>query len=331
MRTSETNIAVTGAVGFIGSQILDFLLTIYPSSSIIAVDHPITENKIKNLTNVTRVKFLDHQTFLHQLETHQLNPRIIVHMGACSSTTERNWSYLYQNNVVYSQKIFNWCAKNESRLIYASSAATYGHGEFGFDDESPIEPLKPLNLYGQSKQAFDKWVQDKTKSKVTPPQCVGLKFFNVFGNGEFNKGGMASMVLHGYIQAISTGSIKLFKSHHPSVGDGEQSRDFVYINDIVQVIFQIIQNPNVSGLYNLGTGTSRTFNNLAKIIFDSVNLPLNVEYIPMPSDLSRQYQAMTCATTRKIERAGIKLPRTKLEDAVKDYISQIESQETGKS
>jgi len=323
MQSSRPEIAVTGAVGFIGSQILEALLNIYPASALVAVDHPLTSAKLGNAQNITRVNLLNHETFLAQLEDGQLNPKIVIHMGACSSTTESNWDYLYANNVVYSQKIYNWCAQNQSRFIYASSAATYGDGELGFDDEVPIEQLKPINLYGRSKHEFDIWTQHQKRNQFSPPQCVGLKFFNVFGNGESHKGRMASMALHGYLQAISIGHIKLFKSNNPAVGDGEQSRDFVYVKDVVRVILQLIEKSNISGIYNLGTGTSRTFNDLATAVMNSLNLRVDIKYIPMPSDLHGRYQYTTCATTTKLDPTGISPLRTALEDAIGDYIINL--------
>ncbi len=242
-------IVVTGAAGFIGSRLLADLSSRYPAADLLAVDHPVIATKRANLESAPGVMFLGHSDFIEALEAGRMDPRLILHMGACSSTTETDWGFLAENNLRYSQRIWSWCAARGSRLIYASSAATYGDGSDGFDDELPISRLSPLNLYGRSKHEFDLWVEAQVADgRPRPVQSVGLKFFNVFGSGEAHKGRMASMVLHGFEQIRSSGSVKLFRSHMPGYVDGGQLRDFISVGDVVTVIREI-------GIPAFGLGT----------------------------------------------------------------------------
>jgi len=314
-------IAVTGAAGFIGSQVALALQKKHGASGLLLVDHPLTTEKSANLDNLRSAQFLDHQQFIHGLETSKTAPEVIIHLGACSDTTEQNWSYLEQNNLRYSQRIWTWCARNNARLIYASSAATYGDGSAGFDDEIDIHRLQPLNLYGRSKQDFDLWVEDQQGAgTVRPPQSVGLKFFNVFGPGEAHKGRMASMVYHGYNQIRDKGRVRLFKSSRPDFSDGGQLRDFIYVKDVVTVIEQLLEHPNVSGLFNLGTGQARTFRDLISAVFAALGKDPNIEYIPMPGDLEGKYQYFTEAKMQKLPRAVGRCEFQPLEKSVADYV-----------
>ena len=314
-------IAVTGAAGFIGSQVALALQKKHGAPSLLLIDHPLTKEKSANLENLKNVQFLDHQQFISGLEANKIRPAAIIHLGACSDTTEQNWSYLEQNNLRYSQRIWTWCALNNSRLIYASSAATYGDGSAGFDDEVDIRRLKPLNLYGQSKQDFDLWVEDQQKAGATsPPQTVGLKFFNVFGPGEAHKGRMASMVYHGYNQIRDKGQVRLFKSSRPDYSDGGQLRDFIYVKDVVAVIERLLDQPNVSGLFNLGTGQARPFRDLINAVFAALGKKSNIEYIPMPGDLEGKYQYFTEAKMKKLPRAIGQYDFQPLEKSVADYV-----------
>jgi ADP-L-glycero-D-manno-heptose 6-epimerase len=319
-------IVVTGTLGFIGSQVLQALLRRCDASSLVAVDHPFQEAKARNRAIVSSVRFLEHDAFLNALHSRQLCPEIIVHLGACSSTTESDWSFLKQNNLEYSQELWRWCAENSRRFVYASSAATYGDGTRGFDDERDIGELQPLNLYGKSKHDFDLWVQHQEHSGAKQPrQCVGLKFFNVFGPGEGHKGRMASMVYHSYNQIRSTEKVRLFKSHRPDYPDGGQLRDFIYVNQVVEVILQCVENPSIKGLFNLGTGKARGFRDLAIAVFASLRLEPVIEYIPMPDDLKGKYQYFTQAIMTKAARNGLRVPEMSLEDAVADYVSWLEN------
>jgi len=320
-------IAVTGALGFIGSRILLDLLKRQPAASLLAVDHPLRNEKRVNVVN--GVRFLDHQAFLEALARGESAPGIIIHMGACSSTTETDWNFLRANNLEYSQTLWQWCAANRRRLIYASSAATYGDGSDGFDDEADIGRLKPLNLYGKSKQDFDLWVRDQQRLPAPkPPQCAGFKFFNVFGPGESHKARMASMVYHSYHQIRDNGRVKLFKSHRPDYTDGGQLRDFIYVGQVVSMILQCVDNPAISGLFNLGTGEARSFRELSEAVFAALKLDPAIDYIPMPEDLQGKYQYFTQATMAKAARAGLRLPKLSLEEAVAEYVGEMRAVET---
>ena len=322
----ETQVVVTGAAGFIGSRLLADLALRYPAAALLAVDHPVTEAKRGNLEAVPGVAFLGHLDFVASLESGALAPELILHMGACSSTTETDWGFLAENNLRYSQRIWSWCANRGSRLIYASSAATYGDGSGGFDDELPIGRLHPLNLYGRSKHEFDLWVEAQVaEGRPGPAQSVGLKFFNVFGYGEAHKGRMASMVLHGFEQIQSSGTVKLFRSHRTGYPDGGQLRDFISVGDVVKVTREIESRPSVSGLYNLGTGTARTFRDLIEAVFSAMGIAPRIEYVPMPDDLQGRYQYFTEARMRKLGLAGIPYEPTPMLEAVAGYIDGLRS------
>jgi ADP-L-glycero-D-manno-heptose 6-epimerase len=315
-------IVVTGALGFIGSRVLEALLRKHDRASLLAVDHPVVQSKSAN--QFPGVRFVDHLAFLEELHRGLVAPAAIIHMGACSSTTETSWDYLRDNNLEYSKTLWRWCAEHQGRLIYASSAATYGDGAAGFDDEEDISRLEPLNLYGRSKHDFDLWVRERERSgEPRPAQCVGFKFFNVFGPGEAHKGRMASMVFHGYNQIRASGQVKLFKSHKDGYADGGQLRDFVYIDQVVDLILQSLDKPQVNGLFNLGTGKARSFKDLMVATFRALGLAPNIEYIPMPEDLRGKYQYFTEATMTKAARAGLQLRDITLEEAVADYVSRL--------
>ena len=322
---SASRIVITGAAGFIGGQLLESFARQHPVAELLAVDHPVTEAKRPNLAAVPGVAFLDHTAFVGALEAGTLSPDLILHMGACSSTTEQDWGYLADNNLHYSQRLWRWCARHGRRLIYASSAATYGDGALGFDDESPLAELQPLNLYGRSKHEFDLWVEQQVKQgQPQPVQSVGLKFFNVFGPGEAHKGRMASMVYHGYHQIQREGVVRLFKSHRPDYTDGGQLRDFIYVRDLVRVMTELAERPAVSGLFNLGTGRAHSFRELLEALFAALNLPPRIEYVPMPEDLQGRYQYFTQATMRKLARAGVPYVPTPLAEAVADYSQRLQ-------
>jgi ADP-L-glycero-D-manno-heptose 6-epimerase len=313
--------AITGAAGFIGSQVALVLQEKYGASSLLLVDHPLTAAKSANMEPLKKAPFLDHKEFIGKLERGEIVPRIVIHLGACSDTTEQNWTYLLENNLQYSQRIWKSCALQNSQLIYASSAATYGDGTLGFDDEMDISRLKPLNLYGQSKQDFDLWVEKQWKEQSCgPKQCVGLKFFNVFGPGEAHKGRMASMVFHGYNQILSNGQVRLFKSSRPDYVDGGQLRDFIYVKDVVSVIERFMEQPGVSGLFNLGTGRARSFKDLIHAVFAALERPPNIEYVPMPGDLEGKYQYFTEAKMDKLAKAIGPYRFRSLEESVRDYV-----------
>ena len=324
---SRPRFVVTGAAGFIGSRLLEALGRRHPAASLLAVDHPVPPAKGQNLAVAPGVPFRDHHDFLQALEKNEIQPEIIFHMGACSSTTESNWSYLAENNLAYSQRLWTWCATHDRQLIYASSAATYGDGEQGFDDEASLSQLKPLNLYGKSKHDFDLWVEARVAAgQKQPRQSVGLKFFNVFGPGESHKGRMASMVFHGWHQIHQQGFVRLFKSHKDGYVDGGQLRDFIYVRDIVDVMLALADRPTVSGLFNLGTGKAHSFRELIEALFAALGREERIEYIPMPEDLRGKYQYFTEATMKKLALAGVPYKPTPLAASVADYARWLNTQ-----
>lgn len=321
---AKVRIVVTGAAGFIGSRLLGSLSTLYPASSLLAVDHPLVDGRAGNLAAVPGVGFLDHLQLLAALESGILAPDVIYHLGACSSTTETRWDYLADNNVRYSQKLWNWSAQSGAQFLYASSAATYGDGEGGFDDAAPLETLRPLNLYGRSKHQFDLWVAEQAAAgQPGPRQCVGFKFFNVFGPGEAHKGRMASMAYHGYRQILERGAVRLFASSREGCEDGGELRDFIYVKDVVRVMLAFAARPEVSGLFNLGTGRARSFRDLITATFAAMGKTPSIEYFPMPDDLRGRYQYFTQATMARTAAAGIRFQPTPLEEAVADYVRQL--------
>jgi len=317
-------IVVTGAAGFIGGQLLQTLRGLYAASELLAVDHPLKPAMGTAAEAFGGVRFLSHTQFLEALTAGILQPELIFHLGACSSTTETDWNYLADNNLAYSQKLWNWAAAHGARLLYASSAATYGDGENGFDDSLDLTRLCPLNLYGKSKHDFDLWIEEQQRQRVPQPvQSVGFKFFNVFGPGEGHKGRMASMVWHGYHQILKEGTVRLIESHRPDYAHGGQLRDFIYVKDVVRVMLAFAERREVSGLFNLGTGQARSFRDLIEATFAASGRPASIEYIPMPEDLRGRYQYFTQATMTKTARAGVVYQPTPLEDAVADYVAWL--------
>ena len=294
---------VTGGAGFIGSCIVR-TLNDAGMEDIIIVDNISTTEKWKNMENKKYLKYV-HVT-------------AIIHMGAQSSTTEKDFDYLWKNNFEYTKTLWNYCAEKQISFIYASSAATYGAGTEGFDDQIDIDRLIPLNAYGYSKQIFDQWV--KHQATVFPKQYIGLKFFNVYGPNEYFKGGMASMVFHGYKQIQESGKIRLFKSCNPNYADGGQLRDFVYVKDICSVIYWFLQNPKISGLFNVGTGRAQSFNDLAEATFHAVGIEPNIEYIDMPEHLKKKYQYYTKAEIKQLRDAGYKKEFMDLKSGARDYV-----------
>jgi ADP-L-glycero-D-manno-heptose 6-epimerase len=329
---SSKTVAITGAAGFIGSRVLEDWARRHPVEALLTVDHPVAVVKRGNLGVTPGVPFLDHNAFVNRLERGEIAPDLIIHLGACSSTTETSWDYLADNNLRYSQRLWNWCAANARRMIYASSAATYGDGSLGFDDEQPIARLQPLNLYGKSKHDFDLWVEDQLELGVPQPrQSVGLKFFNVFGPGETHKGRMASMVFHGWHQIREQGRVRLFQSHRPDYTDGGQLRDFISVGDVVRVIAALAERPHISGLFNLGTGRAESFRTLIEAVFRAMSREPRIEYIPMPADLQGKYQYFTEATMAKLTRAGVPYVPTPMTYAVADYVQWLEGAAGGKN
>ena len=318
-------IVVTGAAGFIGSCIVSKLNEI-GRDDLIVVDHlhdgllpkKSADVKIKNLADKKFVKYFDKVEFINLVAGGKIGYAIeaVIHMGACSSTTGQDEKYYRENNFEYTEKLAKWALKNKMRFIYASSAATYGDGSIGYkDDVETIRKCKPLNLYGESKQRFDEWVLDNG----VEDDLVGLKFFNVFGPNEYHKRDMRSVVSKAYKKVVEEGQIDLFKSYHDDYKDGEQERDFIYVKDAVSVVMYFMQNKEVGGIFNVGTGEARTWNDLAKALFAAVGKKTNIKYVEMPETLKEKYQYFTQADMDKLRRVGFSEPFTSLEDAVKDY------------
>lgn len=309
-------IIVTGGAGFIGSCVVRSLNEA-GRSDIVIVDNISETDKWMNMRNKKYIKYVHKSRFLEEMPTYE-NVEAIVHMGAQSSTTERDFDYLWENNFEYTKALWNYCAEKHISFIYASSAATYGDGSLGFNDRMDIDKLLPLNGYGYSKQLFDLWVKHQAKS--FPAQYCGLKFFNVYGPNEYFKGSMASMVFHGFNQIKETGKVKLFKSCNPNYADGGQLRDFVYVKDICKVIMWLLVNKHVSGLFNVGTGRAQSFAELAEATFHALDLEPNIEYIDMPEKLRGKYQYYTKAEMSKLYDAGYPYHFADVENGVRDYV-----------
>lgn len=309
-------IIVTGGAGFIGSCVVRSLNEA-GCSDIVIVDNISETDKWMNMRNKKYIKYVHKSKFLEELPTYE-NVEAIVHMGAQSSTTERDFDYLWENNFEYTKALWNYCAEKHISFIYASSAATYGDGSLGFNDRMDIDQLLPLNGYGYSKQLFDQWV--KHQAKTFPAQYCGLKFFNVYGPNEYFKGSMASMVFHGFNQIKETGKVKLFKSCNPNYKDGGQLRDFVYVKDICKVIMWLLVNKHVSGLFNVGTGRAQSFAELAEATFHALDLEPNIEYIDMPEKLRGKYQYYTKAEMSRLYDAGYPFEFMDVEKGVRDYV-----------
>ncbi len=311
-------IVVTGGAGFIGSAVIS-RLNRAGIKDIIVVDSLKSTEKWKNLVGKQYSLYLDKSELMSYLNDLSCEQKVdcIIHMGACSSTTEKDADYLMMNNYRFSIGLAEYAVKNKVRFIYASSAATYGDGNEGFsDDLDRIKLLKPLNMYGYSKQMMDEWVLHNNLQN----QVVGIKFFNVFGPNEYHKGDMKSVIYKSYYQILAEGTVRLFKSYKDGYADGEQKRDFVYVKDCIEIIYQLVQNTQINGIYNLGTGKARTWKDLATAVFKAMNREPNIEFVEMPEYLREKYQYYTQADMRNLSETGIELKSTNLEDAVKDYV-----------
>jgi len=310
-------IIVTGAAGFIGSCLIAKLNELN-FNYIIAVDDFSNEEKNKNLIGKKIKERVERTDFFQWLDQNNREVEFLFHIGARTDTTEFNKEIFDTLNVNYSKHVWEACVKYQIPLVYASSAATYGLGELGYDDnESEIHLLKPLNPYGDSKNDFDNWA---LKQEEKPFFWAGLKFFNVYGPNEYHKSRMASVIWHAYRQILSNGSLKLFKSHKPEYQDGEQIRDFIYVKDLVDVCIFLMEHRKNSGIYNLGTGKARSFNDLGKSTFTALDKPVQINYIDTPLDIRDKYQYFTEANMKKLIDIGYTKPFYTLEEGVKDYV-----------
>ena len=309
-------IIVTGAAGFIGSVVASALNKAGHEDLILVDDFSKIYKSnnyahIKHLQRIERMELFKKLASLEQIEA-------IIHLGARTDTTETDIDLFDRLNLNYTKQIWNFCSTNHIPLIYASSAATYGLGEFGYDDEHELcEKLQPLNAYGRSKNDFDIWALQQDKQ---PPNWYGLKFFNVYGPNEFHKERMASVIFHTHRQILKTGGMKLFRSHKPAFKDGEQMRDFIYVKDVAKVILFLMKGQADNGIYNLGTGTARTFWDLAANTFRAMNLEPKISFIDTPADLRDKYQYFTEANMAKLRKAGYNKPFATLEEGIADYV-----------
>ncbi len=318
-------VVVTGAAGFIGSNLAHLLASEgYP---LLLVDHPLTRLKSENLIGLRSFDFVEHDLFLERLYTHTLKraPSAIFHLGACSSTTNLDLDYLQRNNVEYTQRLWEWAVKRGCPFLYASSAATYGDGSQGFDDEIPPERLLPLNPYGHSKNQFDRWALKEMESGRTPPVWAGVKFFNVYGPREQHKGSMASVVYKAYRQIREHGLVVLYKSNTEAIEDGKQRRDFVYVEDCLQHLLWLWRRPHPNGLFNSGTGTARTFLDLVHAVFSALHVQPNIRFVEMPESIRSRYQNFTEASLSKLRRCGCDVKVTPLEEGVRRYVAFLEA------
>jgi ADP-L-glycero-D-manno-heptose 6-epimerase len=308
-------IIVTGAAGFIGSCIVS-KLNREGINDIIAVDVLRKNDKWKNLRNLNFYNYLDRSQLMDYLNSHS-GVEAIIHMGACSATTETDSNYLMENNYRYTLTLAEHCIKNDIRFIYASSAATYGDGSMGYsDDETGLRKLQPMNMYGYSKHAFDL----KAQREGWLNKIAGLKFFNVYGPNEYHKGDMVSVVYKAFNQIKENGYVNLFKSHRQDFKHGEQKRDFIYVMDAVDMVLFFLKNPGKSGIYNIGTGKARMFKDLVTAVFKAMDLEPKIKYMDMPVEIRDRYQYFTEAEMDKIQNIGYNLQPHNLEDGIKDYV-----------
>ncbi len=323
-------IVITGGAGMIGSIIAWHLNTRLGRDDLVIVDSITHENQWQNLVHREYAQYLDKDQLMPWLENRD-DIEAIIHMGAISATTERDFNKLVEANIHYSQNLWTWCAEHKVPFFYASSAATYGDGNLGYND-ADINNLRPLNGYGYSKHFFDQWVLRQIDHGLpTPPSWAGFKFFNVYGSNEYHKERMASVALHTFNQFSHTGTMKLFKGTKTGVEDGMQMRDFVYVKDAAAVVVHFMNasliKPAPSGIYNVGTGLARSFKDLAIAVMTSMGCEPHITYVDMPQDLQGKYQYFTQANMNKLRAAGYILPFTSLEDGVKDYVQNYLMQE----
>ncbi len=312
---------VTGGAGFIGSNITAALVE--RGEKVVVCDRLGNDDKWLNIAKLLLEEILPPEELPHWLAGRR-DLQAVIHMGAISATTERDMDLLVANNLRFSQSIWRWCAEQRVPLVYASSAATYGDGDAGFDDDPSPEALarlRPLNGYGWSKHLFDRWaLRAVAEGRARPPQWAGLKFFNVYGPNEYHKGGMRSVAHHLYGLLQEQDAARLFASHRPGIADGEQKRDFVYVGDCVEVMLWILERATVSGLFNLGTGEARSFNDLARAVFAALNRRPKIDYVPTPEAIRERYQYFTQAAMTRLRGAGYEKPFLSLEDGVQRYL-----------
>ncbi len=327
-------IVVTGAAGFIGSCMIQ-KLNEAGYTDVLAVDDFTRPDKQRNVDNKQLWGQVHRNNFIRWLERHHAEVDAVIHLGARTDTTEMSTAIFDELNLEYSRALWMICSGFQIPFLYASSAATYGLGELGYSDDHALIPrLKPLNPYGQSKQDFDVWVLDTAIAPPgppvegdAPPQWAGFKFFNVYGPNEYHKGRMASVIFHTVRQIKATGGMKLFRSHRPDFTDGGQKRDFIYVKDVVDVLFYFLENKPANAIYNLGTGQARTFLDLATNTFHALGLEPNISFVDTPLDIRDTYQYFTEADMGKVRAAGYTAPFSTLEAGIQDYVQQYLKEE----
>lgn len=319
MNTNDV-IVVTGAAGFIGSYLTGYLNEL-GYTQLVLVDDFSNERKVPNLKDKKYIHKVHREQFFDWIKSHPGLIKYVFHLGARTDTTEMDYEVHKKWNLDYSKNMWEVCTKHNIPLVYASSAATYGNGEHGYEDNhNIIKQLQPLNPYGVSKNEFDIWALNQPQS---PPFWAGLKFFNVFGPNEYHKGRMASVIMHAFNQIKSNGAVKLFRSHNPDYKDGEQIRDFIYVKDVVNICVWLMENQPQSGLYNTGTGKARTFLALVRAIYSTLDIPENINFIDTPIDIRDKYQYFTEANMQKLRASGYEKPIYSLEEGVKEYVNDF--------
>ena len=315
-------VVVTGAAGFVGARFAASCCK--TGSPVISVDEPTYFRTRKEHAGIQFGRVVDRRDLFDWLETELPSLAAIVHLGACTDTTEMDEVYLRETNLEYSKRLWSYAALERVPFIYASSAATYGDGSSGYDDDEALIPsLRPLNPYGQSKQDFDLWALQQERLGNSPPSWAGFKFFNVYGFGERHKENMASVVLHAFDQIQQCGKVQLFKSYREGIEDGHQTRDFVFVDDIVAVLHFALLTPVRRGIFNLGTGTARTFLDLARCVFKELGKVEHIEFVDMPFGIRERYQYHTEATMRRLRREGYQDPFVTLEQGVHAYVRSL--------
>ena len=312
-------IVLTGACGFIGSHLLSFLNK-KEKNDIVLVDKFDDKLKLRNLEGKKYLEKVERTSFFSWFLRNADQIKFVIHLGARTDTTEKNWAILQELNLDFSQNLFQLCYQEDIPIIYASSAATYGAGKLGYSDDLDPEKLNPLNLYGVSKNEMDVWVQAREKEEEVPKFWAGLKFFNVYGANEYHKNKMASVIYHAHQQIKTEKSMQLFRSHRENIADGEQKRDFIYVKDVCEIIYFLIQKRPKSGIYNVGSGQARSFLDLAYATFSAMNLPPQINWIDTPETIRESYQYFTQADMSKLTAAGYKKELHTLEQGIEDYV-----------
>ncbi len=328
--SNSSPILVTGAAGFIGARFVESVRA--DGLDVISVDRRSHFSDRAEHAEVDFGTIIERDELFDWLAQEQPTVSAVVHMGACTDTTNFDREYFDRVNVRYSQQLWDWCCAQGVPFVYASSASTYGDGTKGYvDDESQLGTLQPLNPYGESKHSFDLWALEREQAGSSPPSWSGFKFFNVYGFGERHKTKMASVILQAWDQIRERGQVRLFESHHPDYPDGGQTRDFVSVEDVVAVLRFALEKPLARGVFNLGTGNARTFGDLVRAVFAEMGVPEKIEFIPTPVELRDKYQYFTEADMSRLRREGYERPFLSLEEGTRRYLARLGAFEAARS